>query len=233
MGYVHEARCDLERAFKSFKKALLIQPNSWENNYALADFFRNRILRRKAIKYYDKAIELNPLYPGSYVRRSACFRALGEFEKAEIDLQKVLDNNPDHRGALYHYGLLSIIQKKYDQAEQIISRRERIYPESYSRAPLRAFLLASLGEKDMALEIKMSAFDKFRLHLFLSMRDEVITYLHEDFERVKNTQESWYLYFMNYPQYKFLHSDPIFQNILAKHKELYEENLRKYCDLDL
>jgi hypothetical protein len=65
------------------------------------------------------------------------------------------------------------------------------------------------------------------------MKDEVILYLNEDFERINNAQWSWYLLFMNHQQYKFLHSDPRFQEILAKHKELYEENLRKYGDIEL
>jgi hypothetical protein len=65
------------------------------------------------------------------------------------------------------------------------------------------------------------------------MKDEVILYLNEDFERINNAQWSWYLWFMNQPSYEFLHSDPRFQEILAKHKELYEENLKKYGDIDI
>ena len=42
-----------------------------------------------------------------------------------------------------------------------------------------------------------------------------------------------YLEFMNNPLFNFLHSDPRFHEILAKHKEVYEENLAKYGDIDI
>jgi TolB-like protein len=54
----------------------------------------------------------------------------------------------------------------------------------------------------------------------------------EDFERKKKLEESWYLRLKNHQLYDFLRSDPRFQEILSKHKELYEENLRKYGDID-
>ena len=44
---------------------------------------------------------------------------------------------------------------------------------------------------------------------------------------------SRYLTYLNHPHYKILHNDPRFQELLAKHKELYEENLKKYGDIDL
>jgi TolB-like protein/Tfp pilus assembly protein PilF len=231
MGYVQQAKGEPEKAYESFKKAILIQPNSWESHESLANFYASKDLLYLAIKYRTKAIELNPLNPSFYIHRSWRFSALGELEKAEIDLQKVLEINPDHNSALIGYGLLLIILKKYDKADKIISRLEQIYPKSNSNQVLRAFLLAANGEKDKALEINLRPFDKFRLYLFLKMQEEVIQYLNEDFERAKNSQESWYLWFINYPPYKFLHSDPRFQEILAKHKEIYEENLAKYGDI--
>jgi hypothetical protein len=65
------------------------------------------------------------------------------------------------------------------------------------------------------------------------MSDETIQYLNEDFDRVKNTKSTWYLGLKYWPIYDFLRPDSRFQEILAKHKELYEENLAKYGDIDL
>jgi non-specific serine/threonine protein kinase len=236
MGYIQEAKGEIEKAYQSYKKAVSIQPNRWESHWALACFYEDRGLDNLALKYCTRAIELNPLYPFSYVGRALSFTALGELEKAEIDLKKALEINPDHIFALYQYGSLLIVIKKYDKAEQIISRREQIYPESTGNLALRAWLLAAIGEKDKALEIDLSAgntFYKYRLYQLLIMKEEIIEYLNEDFERIKQSQRSWYLWFMNFPLYEFLYSDPRFQEILAKHKKLYEENLAKYGDVDI
>jgi len=232
IGYVQQAKGEPEKAYESYKIAILIQPNSWGAHYSFADFYNTRGLYHLAIKYRTKTIELNPLYPSSYVRRSIYFSYIGELEKAEIDLQKALEINPDHRSALYRHGLLLIIFKKYNEADKIISRLEQIYPESNDNQALRSFLLAALGEKEKALEIDLNPSDKFNLNLFLKMKEEIILYLNEDYERIKQSQNSWYLRFINHPLYEILHSDPRFQEILTKHKEIYEENLEKYGDIE-
>jgi non-specific serine/threonine protein kinase len=231
MGNVHMAKGEIEKAYQSHKKGVLIQPNWGESLHSLAHFYKERGLHYLELKYFTKAIELNPLDAHSYVKRAYSFTAFGELEKAEKDLKKAIEINPDHSFALYNYGSLLIILKKYDKAEQIISRREQIYPKS--NQVLRSFLFAAKGEKEKALEIDLNPPDKFSLHLFLKMKEEVIQYLNEDFERIKQSQGSYYLWFINYPPYDFLRADPRFQEILAKHKKLYEENLAKYGDIDI
>ena len=52
----------------------------------------------------------------------------------------------------------------------------------------------------------------------LKMKEEIIDYLNKGFERVKQNQGSLYLYFKNFPLYKFLHSGPRLQKIVVKHK---------------
>ncbi|MCK4560496.1 MAG: protein kinase [Calditrichia bacterium] len=233
MGYVHEAKGELKKAYESFKKAILIQPNWWEPHYSLADFYNSRGLYHLAIKYRTKAIELNPLYPSSYVRRSIYFSYIGELNKAEIDLQKALEINPDHRTATGYYGYILILLEKYDEAEIIITKREKIHPNSSSNSLLRACLSAAKGERVKMPEINISAFYKSRLYLLLKMREEVIQYLNEDFEILKKSEGSRYLWLKNQPLCDFLRSDPRFQEILATHKEIYEENLAKYGDIDI
>ena len=232
MGYVQEAKDEPEKAYESYKKAFLIQPNSWESHYSLADFYDNRGLLHLAIKYRTKAIELNPLYPSSYVGRSSCFSRIGELNKAEIDLQKVLEINPDHRTATGYYGYLLILLEKYDEAKVLITKREKIHPNSSVNPFLRACLSAAKGERVKMPEINISAFYKSRLYLLLKMREEVIQYLNEDFEILKKSEGSRYLWLKNQPLCDFLRSDPRFQEIIAEHKKIYKENLKKYGDIE-
>jgi tetratricopeptide (TPR) repeat protein len=236
MGYVQEAKGEMEKAYQSYKKAVLIQPNWRASHFSLAGFYRDRGLDHLALKYATKAIELNPLYPSSYTQRALSFTALGEFEKAGEDLQKALEINPDHILPLYSYGFLLIILKEYNKADKIISRREQIYPEALGNLALRVWLLAAIGEKDKALEIDFNTGNKlykFRLYLIFKMKEEAIQYLDEDFNRRKKRESPWYPFLKNMSVYDFLRSDPRFQEILAKHKEIYEENLSKYGDIDI
>jgi non-specific serine/threonine protein kinase len=234
MGYVQTAKGEIEKAYNSYKKAILIQPGRMDSHYSLADFYRERGLSHLAIKHRTKAIELNPLHSNSYAQRAISFNALGEIEKAEKDLQKALELDPNHEFALYLYGMLLVVSENYDEAEELISRREKIYPESIRNRALRAWLYAAIGEKDKALEIDLgTTFYGYTLYFFLKMKEEIISHLIEDLERVRQSKESWYIWFMKYPLYEFLHSDSRFQEIMAIHKELYEENMRKYGDVDM
>jgi len=233
MAFVHEAKGEIEKAYQSFKKAVLIQPNCWGSHYSMATFYRSRGLDSLALKYWTKSIEFDPLHMFGYVERANIYRRLGELEKSEIDLQKALEINPDHMFTLYTYGYSLILSKKYDRAEQIISKSERLYPESKRNLRLRAYLFAVNGERDKAFKIIVRPLDKFRLYLFLKMQDEVIQYLNEDFERCKNSQESWYPRLINFPLYEFLQSESRFQEIVVKHRKLYDENIRKYGDIDI
>ncbi len=111
---------------------------------------------------------------------------------------------------------------------------KNLYPDGGKhRRFLKAALYAVNGEKDKALSINLSGRAKLRIYLLLKMNEESIQYLNEDFERKKKLEESWYLRLKNHQLYDFLHPDLRFQEILAKHKELYEENLEKYGDIDL
>jgi adenylate cyclase len=232
-GWVFEAKGEVKMAFNSYKKAHMIRSNMWDTNFSIGKFYTDRGLYEFAIKYYTRAIVLNPMLPVNYTQRAHCYLAFGKLNEAEIDYQKALEVNPEHKRALYSYGMFLITQKKYNKAETIISKSEQISPEAKLTKYLRAFFYASIGEKDRVFEVELDSIVKLRIYLILHMKDEVILYLNEDFERLKQSQRSQYHWLINDPRYDFLRSDSRFQEILAKHKELYEENLRKYGDIDI
>jgi TolB-like protein/Flp pilus assembly protein TadD len=233
MVYIEEAKGEIEKAYQSLKKAILIQPNLYNLHHAIAYFYTRRGLENLAFRFRSKQIELNPLDTPAYSQRFWLFIKLGEYEKAEIAMQKLLEFDPGRPWAHTQYAYVLIVLKKYEEAEKIISRQEQLFPESAENLASRAFLLAAKGDKDKALEIDIgSDFYKHRLYQLLKMKDEIINYLNRDFEHLREIKRSWYLELMNSPAYEFLHSDPRFQEILAKHKEIYYENLRKYGDID-
>lgn len=48
-----------------------------------------------ALRYFAKAIELNPNYPWTYYNRSDVFHELGDDRAAVADLKKCLEFNPE------------------------------------------------------------------------------------------------------------------------------------------
>ena len=65
------------------------------------------------------------------------------------------------------------------------------------------------------------------------MKNEFFQKFAENSEELLKSEASWYLFFKIHPFFRDVRDNPRFQEILAKHKELYEENLRKYGDIEL
>ena len=187
----------------------------------------------KSIAGYEQVLKKAPDCADIYYRMGLAYDKSDQKDNAKKNYQKAITLDPNHNWALFWYGELLILLKKYHKADIIISKREKVYPKSMGESALRAYLLAAKGERNKAFEINLENFDKLRIYQILKMKEELIRYLDRDFERIRQSKRSWYLQFTYYPLYEFLRSDPRFQEILAKHKEIYEENLEKYGDIDI
>jgi hypothetical protein len=92
-------------------------------------------------------------------------------------------------------------------------------------------LYASKGQKEKAFNaVKETPTEVYTL---LGMKDEAIRSCAEWSELQRKLKKSLYYELKTTPFYDNIRSDPRFQEILAKDKELYEENLRKYGDFDI
>ena len=90
---------------------------------------------------------------------------------------------------------------------------------------------APVDLKEKSLQIETDR--RLNTFLILGMREEAIIFLIKKFEQEKANEQSRYFLLKKQARFDILRSDPRFQEILAKHKELYEENLRKYGDIDI
>ena len=75
----------------------------------------------KALAYLEKAIELNPNNPETYVALGSTYRFLGEFEQAIVQYKKALEIDPycvyAYRDLGYTYGLLGEEEKERQHLE--------------------------------------------------------------------------------------------------------------------
>jgi tetratricopeptide (TPR) repeat protein len=220
---------------KSFKRALKINSNHDQAYESLGVFSSVAIsIHELSIRFLTKSIELNPLNVRSYAWRGKAYYDLGEFDKAEEDYKKQLEIESDHMVALTRYLVLLIAMKRYVEADSLLEKLEKTYPDRDFRG-YRILSYASKGEKEKALKTNKDRNGKFSpaLCALLGMKEDAMNLLSKESERLFKLNFSRYYRLKTNPFFESIRSDPRFQEILAKHKELYEENLRKYGDIDI
>ena len=217
-----------ERIYQSLKRAMQFNPNISEVNHVAGIFFENRGLYHQAVKCYSRAVELDPFYLLASTALANTYYKLGEFEKAVLYYKKILEIAPDAINIHLNYARVFISEKKYQEAEAMIAKAEKNYPDSSRIARIRALLLAARGESENALALHTSA----AIYSLLGMKDEALNYIDEQIKdkSIKVGAPYSYLYLKNSPFYDGLRDDIRFREILEKLKTLYDVTLEKFGD---
>ena len=114
---------DKEKSIKNLKNDfnLLTNPN-YEHYYELANFYKDIEYYKESIKYYSlalKNIESNhPLVPKILDRRGTSYERVGDWDKAENDLEKSLEKLPNQPHVL-NYLAYSWIEKRINVKKAI------------------------------------------------------------------------------------------------------------------
>lgn len=241
-----------EIRLKELMEYIKINPNSAYPYFYVGIWLREYDLVHQSLLYLNKAVELNPLFTWNLSNRGWAYFLIGEYEKAESDYRKALEIEPHNYynlGRLIHY-LISF--KQIEEAEILISQWQDKKPNDNNLKQLHAWLYAVRGDKENALssfnkivfEKKYDAsFTLAILYLLLNDQEKAIELIIEGekdyssntigYELPIGIGRSKYFQYLNFPYYKILHNDPRFQEIMAKHKKIYEENMRKYGDIDM
>ena len=82
----------------------------------------------RAINVFTEAIELDPTWAEAWNKRATVFYMVGEFEKSQDDIDKVLELEERHFGALAGQGMVNIHLKNYDKAKRSYQKAQEIYP---------------------------------------------------------------------------------------------------------
>ena len=77
---------------------------------------------------FSKAIELDPNWAEAWNKRATVFYMVGEFQKSQDDIDKVLELEERHFGALAGQGMVNIKLKNYDKAKRSYQKAQEIYP---------------------------------------------------------------------------------------------------------
>jgi tetratricopeptide (TPR) repeat protein len=82
----------------------------------------------RAISVFTEAIELDPTWAEAWNKRATVLYMIGEFQKSQNDIDKVLELEKRHFGALAGQGLVNIKLQNYEKAIKSYQMAEEIYP---------------------------------------------------------------------------------------------------------
>ena len=85
-----------------------------------------------AVKVFSKVIKLDPDWAEAWNKRATVLYLLGEFQKSQNDIDKVLKLEKRHFGALAGQGLVNIQLKNYEKAIMSYEKAQKIYPSMKS-----------------------------------------------------------------------------------------------------
>ena len=86
----------------------------------------------RAIDVFTEAIELDPTWAEAWNKRATVFYMVGEFQKSQDDIDKVLELEKRHFGALAGQGMVNIQLKNYEKALLSYKKAQEIYPSMQS-----------------------------------------------------------------------------------------------------
>ena len=82
----------------------------------------------RAIDVFTEAIELDPTWAEAWNKRATVFYMVGEFQKSQDDIDKVLELEERHFGALAGQGMVNIQLKNKDKSKRSYQKAQEIYP---------------------------------------------------------------------------------------------------------
>ncbi len=137
MGRLDDAKGEYETAMENYKIAIELDANHQEALFHLAYACDLRGEDDAAIDYYRQTKTNSPVYANAMLNLAVLYEDIGEYDKAEICVDMVLDCHPNHAKALLF-------------AKDIQSSRVMIYDEEREKM---------LSQHNQVLEIPISDFE--------------------------------------------------------------------------
>jgi tetratricopeptide (TPR) repeat protein len=86
----------------------------------------------ESIKIFSKLVESDPNWAEAWNKRATALYLIGDYEGSQKDIDKVLELENRHFGALAGQGLVNIKLENYEKAIESYERAQEIYPAMQS-----------------------------------------------------------------------------------------------------
>lgn len=158
-AYAYMEQDSLEQAEECFKHAVEAAPTSKQNVMLLTNLGTVQRRRGKmldAIESYTLALNYSPLDVAILMSRATAYMALGNDDKAYIDLCNVLDKQTDHAEALYYRAFIYTGRREYTAARADYKRLLALQPD-HENGLLGLALLDQREGRLQAAELQLTA----------------------------------------------------------------------------
>jgi Flp pilus assembly protein TadD len=113
-------------------------PESASKEFDQASLEMNRQDWQKAVAHLNRAVAIYPKYVEAYTNLGAAYEHLGEASQERQALNKAIELDGHFAPALLNLGLLSITEKKYSEAEDLLNRATSADPNNQQTLMLLA-----------------------------------------------------------------------------------------------
>ena len=134
-------------------------------------FDRNKENLDQALKFSQKALELDPELAEAHVSRGYAISQNLKYEEAEKEFETAIRLNPKLFDAYYLYGRTLKVQGKYKQAAQLFEQASQVRPEDFQAPIFLVDAYESLNLETEANEANLRAVEVFKRHLELNPDD--------------------------------------------------------------
>jgi serine/threonine protein kinase/tetratricopeptide (TPR) repeat protein len=221
LGLVKEDSRDWQDAEREMKRALELNLNSYDANFAYATFLTNTGRAEEAIAFANRAQEIDPTFPAlnayPYLHKR-------EFDKTiELILQMKAGRpvDPGNFQLAEAYIGRGMYAEAIAEMEKVIANDNS--PQRWDRYPILAYAYAMGGDRSKALKILsdqqslakttyVSPYSFAIIYTGLGDKDRAFEYL----ERTVAERSPMVHHFPNRPMFDPLHSDPRFAELLRK-----------------
>lgn len=175
LGMMYEEQGDTNMALRNYNKALSIDQTRPDIHLQKCNLLITENRLQDAIEAADSMIKCCPDYFEGYHLKSSLCCDLNKFDEAEQTLNNGIEMFPDEVGFKVDKSRVLISQKKYDDAQKLLTELEPIADEWKREVIMEEVRLAGLQEKpDETLNLLEKAYSEFSS---AEKPDEEICYL--------------------------------------------------------
>jgi len=145
----HKLNGNLQKSEEDFKTALAQRADIAKIKFSKASLFEKKGNNEKAKAYYKEAIKTESNYIQARLNYSVLLKAAGEYTSSMIEINNLIDENPEDIDYLYVRGGLYFIYGEYSDAIKDFSSYLSVNPEDTDVRFYKGLCLIMDGQKEL------------------------------------------------------------------------------------
>lgn len=140
-------------ALAAFKNALVVESNSGEALYSIANIHLLKDERLKAVEYYNKAEEAGFKKAELYQILAGIFFDANDVAQALRNISRAIAAEPFDGELRLFKARIYLADNKYDEALDTLDEMQKVLPDAFEAYDLRAQIYSGIGKYEEALNV--------------------------------------------------------------------------------